>query len=141
MDIHERKQRIVKICDKAIKKAEEHDDIRAVIQYRHIDWKAKPSSAITSISSRVDNVLRNFAHAHGVSGSGALKYFFETVGSKLVDFLEESYEQRPKYNDWRAYRFHIQNGGELTRKEKKIDEEVRKIFDDSYGRNTPSIAA
>ncbi len=138
--IYERKQRIAKICDEAIDREKEKDDIRAVIQYRHIDWKSTPSTTITSISTKVDNVLRNFAHAHGVTGSNALKYFFETVGSKVLEHLEESYEQRQKYADWRAYKHNLQNG-KLTRKEKKLDKAVRKFFDDGYGRNTPSIAA
>lgn len=134
------KQILVEKCDKVIEKEKVYDDFRAVIQSRHIDWKAKPSAAITSVSAKVDNVLRNFAHAHGVSGSGALKYFFETVGAKAIEHLEENYSQRCPLNDWRSYRYHIQNN-KLSRKEKKIDAKVREYFDKNYGRNTPSLAA
>ena len=131
-----KKQMVQEACDEVVHEIEEQKDWRPSVQCKKIAWKAFPKSVMTSISTRIDNTMRNFAYHVGVSQSSALDHFFETIASWVIAEMDKLYPQRPKYNDWRAYRWHCRFN-KLTKSEKRKDEKIKRAFNRTYGRNKP----
>ena len=123
-------------CDELVYDLEEHKHFRAQVQSKKVAWNAFPKTTLTSFSSYVDNVLRNFAYYSNIRGSNALDYFFKSVGRKILKKIEKEYPQRPMYADWRAYRWYLKHN-KLTKKQKQKDEDVKVSFNATYGRNSP----
>lgn len=138
-EIRKKSRKVKKACEEALYSMKEYKDFRAEVHYRHINWDSKRDSVIASIPADVDNLIRNIAYHEGVTFSKAMKMMFDTHFKQPIKKLSKKYPQRPCYNDWRAYRTHIQNHS-LSEKGKKLDKYVRKMFDEMYGSSNASVA-
>ncbi len=138
MDFHDhtRYKEVREACHSAIIEIGEKKHFRAEAQSRHINWKAKRSSALTSIPAEVDNLIRNIAYKKRLSFNKAMKYFFNQHLS--LNKLDRKYSQRPTAADWQSWRRAVHKN-KLSSEEKKIDKSVRKMFDEGYGRNRPTV--
>ena len=134
-----RGRKVAKECQEKIQKMGEKKDFRARVEYRHIKWKQIPTSALTSVTDKVDNIFRNYAYKNSISGSYALIHFFNSKkGKALLREMEKECPQRPNDWDWKAWRRAIQRK-ELNSHEKKVDRTMRRFFDQNYGKNTSSF--